>query len=100
MAWNTGLLAHFLKQFHQTFTPYGDMASLAFLRQCIPNKYHKEIEGHWMLNRALNALSQWCSDTKIHTEKIEQELRSMQNSTNFEQDRAIISKQISQMHGD
>ena len=73
------------------------MSTLAFLRQCIPNRYHKDIEGFWTLNDALNTLSQWCSDSKIHTKQIEQQLRSMPISSSCQQDQAIITKQISQL---
>ena len=73
------------------------MSALAFLRQCIPKQYHKEIEGFWRLDDDLNSLAQWCSDSKIHTEQIEQQLHSMHSSNSFEEDCSIISKQISQL---
>ena len=97
MDWSYRITCTFLKNFRQTFALYGDMSALMFLRQCVPVRYHHKVEGHWTLEGALTALAQWCSDAKIHTEKIEQELRAIPDSTTLEQDRATITKQISQI---
>ena len=68
--------------------------SLAFLKQCVPKKYIQEIDRFYTLDSALKSLNQWCSDSKIHTSKIETELCAIAQSNSLEPDRKIMSDQI------
>ena len=56
------------------------------------------MEGQFTLDGALNELAQWASNSKIHTEKVEMELRNMPKCTNLERDRAALRKQISKIN--
>ena len=47
-----------------------------------------------MFYGTLEQLGQWASDAKIHTERIEMELRSMPTCTSFEKDHNTLRKQI------
>ena len=91
---NTGLLAHFIRRFEHHFSQYGDLAALTFLKTCIPPRYVREVEQFHTLKDALQSLSQWASDSMIHVHKVEQEIRSISQSTSLAQDRQILQTQI------
>ena len=71
------VLSFYLTSFYKNFKHYGDFQSVGFLRQCIPKNFIKDLDGCYMLKSALKSLSKWASDSKIHTEKIEQKLKGL-----------------------
>ena len=74
---DVSMLAHWLRKFKHNFGDYPDMQALAFLMKCIAKRFHHSLELCTMLDEALNKLSLWTSDSKIHTERVEVQLRGL-----------------------
>ena len=83
-------LAFYLRRFCEQFEGYGDAGALSFLRMCIPAHHLKDIEAATTLDEVLGQLGEWCSDAKIHTERIELELHNMPQCTSLEHDRSTL----------
>ena len=91
----TGLLAYFIRRFHAKFTPYGDLCSLEFLKTCMPSeRYIRQVEACSTLDKALQALSMWCSDSIIHTTHVEHEMHAIPQSNSLADDRRILELQL------
>ena len=67
---------------------------MGFLRQCIPQEYIKYLEKCYNLKSALKSLSKWASDSKIHTEKLEQKLKGLKKSDSFTGDKYVLKQQL------
>ena len=52
------------------------------------------MQGYFKLSDCLTWLEQWCSDAKVYTEALLNELRSLSQSINIETDKIIVQKQL------
>ena len=91
---DTGVLSFYLKSFYKNFKHYGDFQSVGFLRQCIPKSYIKDLDECYTLKSALKSLSKWSSNSKIHTETLEQKLKGLKKSQTFAGDKFIMKEQL------
>ena len=60
----------------------------------MPKIHWDDIETCQTLQEAMDKMFLWASDTKVHTEKIEQRLKQINKGTSLTQDRHILSQQI------
>ena len=70
------------------------MQALAFLLKCIPKRFHHLLELCTTLDEVLDKLSCWTLDSKIHTERVEVQLRGLKKSTTLRDDKTLAIKQI------
>ena len=60
----------------------------------MPRVHWNDIERCTTLKEAMNKILFWSSDTKVHTEKIEQKLKQIGKGKSMTHDRTILSQQI------
>ena len=60
----------------------------------MPRVHWNDIERCTTLKEAMNRMLFWSSDTKVHTEKIEQKLKQIGKGKTMTQDRTILTQQI------
>ena len=91
---NLGSLSFYLRNFRDRFAGYGEQATLPLFFDCMGKQYQRGLRSCRTLDQAINYMSQWASDSKIHTTKIVRKLDALVPSKSLQEDKNLARQYI------